>query len=68
MSRARLPKRTSTDMHRRERARQPDDRTVRMGVGVYRFEDEGRPPKHVVRRRSRYRVTVRVRLRNATFG
>lgn len=45
-----------TDMHRRERARQAGDRTVRLGVGVYRFEDEGRPLKRVARqsrRRSR---------------
>jgi hypothetical protein len=41
------------DMHRRERSRQPDDRTVRLGVGVYRFEDEGRPLNRVARRRAR---------------
>lgn len=29
-----------TDMHRRELKRAPGERTVRMGVGVYRFEDE----------------------------
>ena len=28
------------DMHRRERARRPGERTVRLGVGVYRFEDD----------------------------
>jgi hypothetical protein len=38
------------DMHRRERARQASERTVRLGVGVYRFEDEGRPPNRVARR------------------
>jgi hypothetical protein len=30
-----------TDMHRRERERAPGERTVRIGVGVYRFEDDG---------------------------
>lgn len=30
-----------TDMHRREVERAPGERTVRMGVGVYRFEDDG---------------------------
>ena len=30
-----------TDMHRREMERAPGERTVRMGVGVYRFEDDG---------------------------
>jgi hypothetical protein len=29
------------DMHRREVERAPGERTVRMGVGVYRFEDDG---------------------------
>lgn len=28
------------DMHRREQQRVPGERTVRMGVGVYRFEDD----------------------------
>ncbi len=28
------------DMHRREQARKPSERTVRLGVGVYRFEDD----------------------------
>jgi hypothetical protein len=28
------------DMHRRELARKPGEATVRIGVGVYRFEDE----------------------------
>lgn len=31
--------RIDTDMHRRELERAPGERTVRMGVGVYRFED-----------------------------
>jgi hypothetical protein len=29
-----------TEMHRRELRRQPGERTVRMGVGIYRFEDD----------------------------
>jgi hypothetical protein len=33
--------RTDTDMHRRERERAPGEPTVRMVVGVYRFEDDG---------------------------
>jgi hypothetical protein len=40
-------------MHRRERARQPSERTVHLGVGVYRFEDEGRALKRIARKRSR---------------
>jgi Family of unknown function (DUF6502) len=38
------------DMHRRERARQAGDRTVHLGVGVYRFESEGGPVNRVARR------------------
>jgi hypothetical protein len=31
------------DMHRRERSRREGEPTVRIGVGVYRFEDAGEP-------------------------
>ena len=40
------------DMHRRERERKPGERTVRMGVGVYRFEDCD-PPQPPARSRAR---------------
>jgi hypothetical protein len=41
-----------SDMHQRERARRKGERTVRMGVGIYRFEEDA-PPRRApgVRRR-----------------
>lgn len=39
-----------TDMHRHERAARKGERTVRMGVGVYRFEEEPAPRQFRVRR------------------
>jgi hypothetical protein len=38
------------DMHRRERSARKGERTVRMGVGVYRFEED--PPARRRKRRS----------------
>jgi Family of unknown function (DUF6502) len=40
------------DMHQRERARRKGERTVRMGVGIYRFEEDA-PPRSVSRARRR---------------
>lgn len=56
--------RIDSDMHRRELGRAPGERTVRMGVGVYRFEDADtgvsepalattRPNRRVGRRKER---------------
>jgi Family of unknown function (DUF6502) len=39
------------DMHRRERTRKKGERTVRIGVGVYRFEEGSRPRSRARRRR-----------------
>jgi hypothetical protein len=33
------------DMHRREKARKRGERTVRMGVGVYQFEEDAPAPR-----------------------
>jgi len=38
------------DMHRRERERKPDEQTVRLGVGVYRFEEGPLPRGRNTRR------------------
>jgi hypothetical protein len=43
------------DMHRREIARRPNERTIRLGVGMYQFEYESDPfdPKPRARRKGR---------------
>jgi hypothetical protein len=48
------------DMHRRERARRKGERTVRMGVGVYQFQEEP-PPRRDTERRRRARHRKRER-------
>jgi hypothetical protein len=45
----RLLVRADADMHRRELARRPGERTVRMGVGIYQFDEEARPRNHRLR-------------------
>jgi hypothetical protein len=47
----RLAVRIDADMHRRERARKPGERTVTMGVGVYQFEEDPAADAAPVRRR-----------------
>jgi hypothetical protein len=44
-----------TYMHRREVERAPGERTVRMSVGVYRFEDDGKEPAPAQKRGRRSR-------------
>jgi len=41
------------DMHRRERVRNPKEKTVRLGIGIYRFEEEEKPKQRKLRRSSR---------------
>jgi hypothetical protein len=55
-----------TDMHRRERERAPGERTVRMGVGVYRFEDDGSEEPAPARRGTRRRRRTRRRKEQRT--
>ena len=43
---------TDADMHRCERARRPGERTLRVGVGVFHFEEES-PPQRRSRRKQR---------------
>ncbi|HVZ31535.1 MAG TPA: hypothetical protein VG963_03870, partial [Polyangiaceae bacterium] len=45
-----------TDMHRRERERAPGERTVRIGVGVYRFEDDASSEPAPARKKGRRRT------------
>jgi len=49
----RLLVRPDADMHRRERARQRGERTVPVGVGIYRFEEEPVPRERGATRTSR---------------
>lgn len=49
----RLAVRVDADMHRRERARRPGERTVTMGLGVYQFEEDLAIAASRVRRRRR---------------
>src|ERR1700739_4640258 len=42
---------SDTRMHDRERVRRPGEPTVRLGVGIYRFEEEPLRPERKVKRK-----------------
>jgi hypothetical protein len=51
----RLLVQADADMHGEERSRKKGEPTIRLGVGVYRFEEETPPPERRAKRRKRAR-------------
>jgi len=57
----RLVVRADADMHRRELARRPGERTVQMGVGIYQFDGGPVPREYRVQRSGKSNTRRRVR-------